>query len=43
MKYLQAAWLIIFINEKITNTSKQKLYVFLTLAGDYIAANFTGK
>ena len=36
-------WLIVFINDKITDTSKQKLYVFLTLGGDYIAANFTGK
>lgn len=36
-------WLIVFINDKMTDTSKQKLYVFLTLGGDYIAANFTGK
>jgi hypothetical protein len=36
-------WLVIFVNEKITDTDKQKLYVFLTLGGDYIAANFTGK
>ena len=36
-------WLVIFVNDKITDTSKQKLYVFLTLGGDYIAANFTGK
>ena len=36
-------WLVIFDNDKITDTSKQKLYVFLTLGGDYIAANFTGK
>ncbi len=36
-------WQIVFVNDKITDTSKQKLYVFLTLGGDYIAANFTGK
>ena len=36
-------WLVIFINKNITDTEKQKLYVFLTLAGEYIAANFTGK
>ena len=36
-------WLVVFVNKKITDTDKQKLYVFLTLGGDYIAANFTGK
>lgn len=36
-------WLVIFNNEKITNTEKQKLYIFMTLGGEYIAANFTGK
>ena len=36
-------WLVIYINEKIIDTEKQKLYVFLTLSGEYIAANFTGK
>ena len=36
-------WLVIFINDKVADASKQKLYVFLTLGGDYIAANFTGK
>jgi len=36
-------WKIIFVNEKISNPDKQKLYVFLTLGGDYIAANFSGK
>ena len=36
-------WLVIFKNKNITDKSKQKLYVFLTLGGDYIAANFTGK
>lgn len=36
-------WRAIFVNKKITDIEKQKLYVFLTLGGDYIAANFTGK
>ena len=35
-------WVVIYVNEKITDTSKQKLYVFLTLSGEYIAANHTG-
>ena len=37
-----AEWVAIFVNDKIADTDKQKLYVFLTLGGDYIAANFTG-
>lgn len=36
-------WKVVFVNENIADTDKQKLYVFLTLGGDYIAANFTGK
>ena len=36
-------WQVIFVNDKITDAKKQKLYVFLTLGGDYIAANFAGK
>lgn len=36
-------WVAVFVNDKITDTDKQKLYVFLTLGGDYIAANFTGE
>jgi len=36
-------WRVIFVNKKIADAEKQKLYVFLTLGGDYIAANFTGK
>ncbi len=35
-------WVAVFINDKITDTKKQKLYVFLTLEGHYIAANYTG-
>jgi len=36
-------WMAVFKNDNITDTDKRKLYVFLTLGGDYIAANFTGK
>lgn len=36
-------WVVVFNNDKITDTAKQNLYVFLTLGGDYIAANFSGK
>lgn len=35
-------WVAVFVNDKVADTAKQKLYVFLTLGGDYIAANFTG-
>jgi hypothetical protein len=35
-------WVVIFINEKIEDKTKQKLYVFLTPTGKYIAANYTG-
>ena len=35
-------WVIVFVNDKITDPAKKKLYVFLTLGGDYIAANHTG-
>lgn len=35
-------WLVIFANEKIEDPKKQKLYIFMTLGGEYIAANFTG-
>jgi len=36
-------WVAVFVNKNITDTKKQNLYVFMTLGGDYIAANFTGK
>lgn len=35
-------WVVIFINNKINDKMKQKLYVFLTPSGQYIAANYTG-
>lgn len=36
-------WVVIFDNDKVTDPTKNKLYVFLTLGGDYIAANYSGK
>jgi hypothetical protein len=35
-------WVVIYINENITDIDKQKLYVFLTIAGEYIAVNYSG-
>ncbi len=34
-------WVVTFDNEK--GIKGKKLYIFLTLSGDFIAANFTGK
>lgn len=39
----QKEWVVIFNNEKVADTAKQKLYIFLTLEGKYLAANYTGK
>ena len=36
-------WVVMFKNEKIKDKSKQKLYIFFSLDGHYIAANYTGK
>jgi hypothetical protein len=38
----RSEWVVIFVNKKITDTAKQKLFVFLTVNGEYIAANYTG-
>ena len=35
-------WVVSFKNEKITDPDKKTLYIFLTLGGEYIAANYTG-
>jgi len=35
-------WVIVFVNDKVTDSKKKKLFVFLSLAGEYIAANHTG-
>jgi hypothetical protein len=36
-------WVVVFSNPEIKDRKKQTLYMFLTLSGEYIAANFTGK
>jgi len=36
-------WVVIFENDKITDASKQTLYIFLKVNGEYIAANYTGQ
>ncbi len=36
-------WVVIFVNDKISDPAKRTLYVFLTSGGDYIAANYTGE
>jgi len=36
-------WVVSFQNDKVSDSTKKTLYVFLTLTGDYVAANFTGK
>jgi hypothetical protein len=35
-------WVVSFKNDKITDPAKQTLYIFLTLSGEYLAANYTG-
>jgi len=35
-------WVIIFKNEKVSDVAKQTLYLFFSLDGHYIAANYTG-
>jgi len=35
-------WVITLKNDDIADAKKQTLYIFLSLAGDYIAANHTG-
>jgi uncharacterized protein DUF6488 len=39
----RAEWVVTFNNEKITDIDKQKIYVFLTIGGEYIAVNYTGE
>jgi len=35
-------WVITFNNDKVDDTKKQTLYIFYSLDGHYIAANYTG-
>lgn len=36
-------WVVTFSNEKVKDPGKQTLYIFLSLSGEYIAANYSGK
>jgi len=36
-------WVVTFSNPRIEDPEKQTLYMFLSLSGKYIAANFTGR
>ncbi|MCG2635250.1 MAG: DUF6488 family protein [Gammaproteobacteria bacterium] len=36
-------WVVVFVNDEISDPAGKTLYVFLTLGGDYIAANYTGE
>lgn len=35
-------WVVVFKNTKVSDSSKQTLYLFYSLDGHYIAANYTG-
>jgi hypothetical protein len=39
----RSEWIVTFNNPQAKEPSKRTLYLFLTLTGKYIAANFTGK
>ncbi len=41
--FSQPEWVIIYENKKISDITKQELYLFYTLSGQYLAANYTGK
>ncbi len=36
-------WIVEFVNSAVSDKTKQTLYLFYTLDGHYLAANFTGK
>lgn len=36
-------WVVTFNNDKVADSSKQTLYLFYTLSGNYLAANYTGQ
>ncbi len=36
-------WVVTFKNDKVSDSSKQTLYLFFTLEGKYLAANYTGE
>ena len=36
-------WVVKFTNNKISDASKQSLYMFFSLGGQYLATNYTGE
>jgi len=36
-------WVVTFRNDKVSDSSKQTLYLFFSLDGNYIAENYTGE
>lgn len=36
-------WVVSYHNEAVSDAEKRTLYIFLTLAGEYIAANYSGE
>lgn len=36
-------WVVTFINPAAADKTKEKLYMFFTATGNFIAANFSGK
>ena len=40
---VQKEWVVVFNNDKVSDESKRKLYVFLSLGGQYLGANYTGE
>lgn len=36
-------WVVVFKNPKVNDSTKQTLYLFYSLDGHYIAANYTGQ
>jgi hypothetical protein len=36
-------WVVSYKNEKVSDLQKRTLYIFLTLTGEYLAANYTGQ
>lgn len=39
----QPEWVVSYKNDAVSDPEKRTLYIFLTPAGEYIAANYTGK
>lgn len=36
-------WVVSYRNDAVSDPSKRTLYIFLTIAGEYLAANYTGQ